>query len=138
MAIQKIELSAALNSLATQNNMDKLTGVLDGAAGNISKANLASVVADILRLANNTFELNAGESNTIEYGAGALLLIRSGVSNKIGLYSLPATGTEFVEIVKGGGYESYYSINTSGGRVTITNVSSVNFTMWLSFVKLPN
>lgn len=46
MAIQKIELSAALNSLATQTSIDKVTGMLGGAAANISKADLATVVAE--------------------------------------------------------------------------------------------
>ena len=48
MAIQKIELSAALNSLATQTNIDKVTGMLGSSAANISKADLATVVAECL------------------------------------------------------------------------------------------
>ena len=49
MAIQKIELSAALNSLATQTNIDKVTGMLGSSAANISKADLATVVAGLLK-----------------------------------------------------------------------------------------
>lgn len=49
MAIQKIELSAALNSLATQTNIDKVTGMLGSSAANISKADLATVVAGIIK-----------------------------------------------------------------------------------------
>ena len=45
MAIQKIELSAALNSLATQSNIDKVTGMLGSSAANITKTDLATVVA---------------------------------------------------------------------------------------------
>lgn len=46
--IQKIELSSALNSLATQSNIDKVTGMLGSSAANISKADLATVVAGIM------------------------------------------------------------------------------------------
>lgn len=49
MAIQKIELSAALNSLATQSNIDKVTGMLGSSAANISKADLATVVAGVIK-----------------------------------------------------------------------------------------
>lgn len=48
MAIQKVELSSALNSLATQSSIDKVTGMLGGAAANISKADLAKVVAGVI------------------------------------------------------------------------------------------
>lgn len=47
--IQKIELSAALNSLATQSNIDKVTGMLGSSAANISKADLATVVAGLIK-----------------------------------------------------------------------------------------
>lgn len=50
--IQKIELSAALNSLATQSNIDKVTGMLGSSAANISKADLATVVAEVLNFSN--------------------------------------------------------------------------------------
>lgn len=45
MAIEKIELSDAIQSLATQSTVDSLVGSLSGEAANISAANLATVVA---------------------------------------------------------------------------------------------
>lgn len=61
--IQKIELSAALNSLATQSNIDKVTGMLGSSAANISKADLATVVAGIVQ--NHVIGLAAGATHEI-------------------------------------------------------------------------
>ena len=46
--MEKIELSAALQNLATQTNIDKVTGVYNGVPANIAKADLASVVAGVM------------------------------------------------------------------------------------------
>ena len=76
MAIQKIELSAALNSLATQTDIDKVTGMLGTSAANISKADLATVVAGLLNPLTYkgwTSDINANDLQIgIVYGGARL------------------------------------------------------------------
>ncbi len=79
MAIQKIELSAALNSLATQSNIDKVTGMLGSSAANISKADLATVVAGILRYSIN---IQAGSVNYIPFSIGLAYIGHSNTLRK--------------------------------------------------------
>ena len=93
-------------------------------------------MAGKLGLASHSFDLSAGSSNTVSYGVGALLLARCSVSNKIGLYMLPATGSELIEVISGGGYSTYYSISVANNKIVFSNVSSVNITMWVSLLIL--
>ena len=96
----------------------------DGSVGQISKADLASVVAELTHT-DGIFKvkqtLNPSQSMPISYeGHGGLMIIRTGFNPTIGLYVLNYS-EGFSAVQEAPGIGSLFTIEAGPGLVTITN-----------------
>ena len=129
MAMEKIELSAALQNLATQTNIDKVTGVYNGVPANIAKADLASVVAgvmgmnavektadDILEEGGLFFGVVYAKANDANFPRGALLLSFNCYANNVFqiAYNMEGGGSYMVRRKSSSGISSWKRFDNFG------------------------
>lgn len=130
MAIEKIELSEALQNLATQNNIDKVTGVYNGVPANIAKADLASVVAGQMKYNASKMVLDFRESNTANVpipSYGLVLLSVLYGSELYGTYLVQCwDGVISITPIKESSNHFTLSFNTYQKYITITSPSAVH------------